>query len=118
MLVSGIADVNSATKHPSQAPEVGDTPSYQLMVLEITSPGELEIKGVLTDIPRVVQSVAFDRAGKRAYMFGCGSMGGATKKGPEEEDVSSLLMVGNIESPGVFTFDASRLPSFNLTYHA
>ena len=35
-------------------------------------------------------------------------MGGATKKGPEEEEMSGLLMVGNIESPGVFTFDPSR----------
>ncbi|HPC90999.1 MAG TPA: EGF domain-containing protein [Myxococcota bacterium] len=108
VLISGMQDVNSATKHPSQAPEVGDTPSFQLMVLEITSPGELEIKGVLTDIPRVVQSVAFDRAGRHAYMLGCGSIGGAAKKGLEEEEISGLLMVGNIESPGVFTFDSSR----------
>jgi DNA-binding beta-propeller fold protein YncE len=123
VLVSGIADVASPAKHPSQAPVIS---SYQLMVLEITSPGELEIKNVLPDIPRVVHSVAFDRAGKRAYMFGCGSMaGGSGNKGPEEEDVSSLLMVGNIESPGVFTFDASRraklqsnLPCLGLNFNS
>ncbi len=107
VLVSGMEDFDSPIKHPSQAPEVGDTPSYPLMVLEISSPGGLEIKNVLTDIPRVVQSVAFDRAGKRAYMFGC-VYGAAKKKEAEEEDLSGLLMVGNIESPGVFAFDASR----------
>ena len=123
VLVSGIADVASPAKHPSQAPVIS---SYQLMVLEITSPGELEIKNVLPDIPRVVHSVAFDRAGRHAYMLGCGSIaGGSGNKGPEEEDVSSLLMVGNIESPGVFTFDASRhaklqsnLPCLGLNFNS
>ena len=106
-------------------PYVENTPYSQLLaVFEITEPGELALKSVLYDIPRPVQSIAFDKAGKHAYMLG-GKAGGLPVKkiqpneagylypnfapdSPIPEDEMDLLMVANIKQPGVVTFDPSH----------
>ena len=106
-------------------PYVEDAPYSQLLaVFEITEPGELALKSVLYDIPRPVQSIAFDKAGKHAYMLG-GKAGGLPVKkiqpneagylypnfapdSPIPEDEMDLLMVANIKQPGVVTLDPSH----------
>ncbi|HQL56642.1 MAG TPA: EGF domain-containing protein [Myxococcota bacterium] len=106
-------------------PYVENTPYSQLLaVFEITEPGELALKSVLYDIPRPVQSIAFDKAGKHAYMLG-GKAGGLPVKkiqpneagylypnfapdSPIPEDEMDLLMVANIKQPGVVTLDPSH----------
>lgn len=98
---------------------------YPMAVFEISAPGELVFKSVLLDLPRAVQSIAFDQAGNHAYMLGGSESGIPRKKAtpnewdmgrlypsdPEEplpEERMDMLMVANIESPGVVTFDSTR----------
>ncbi|HQC45428.1 MAG TPA: hypothetical protein PLC97_09440, partial [Myxococcota bacterium] len=102
-----------------------EPPLFAIMVFEISSPGKLVLKSVLKDIPRAVVSIAFDEAGEHAYMLGCSGQqwyGPVKSFEPDEVDMGypypsfapeppmpgieeELLMVANIQAPGVVTFD-------------
>lgn len=104
-----------------------EPPLFAIMVFEISSPGKLVLKSVLKDIPRAVVSIAFDEAGEHAYMLGCSGRQGwwygpMKSSEPDEVDMGypypsfapeppmpgmeeELLMVANIQAPGVVTFD-------------
>jgi len=111
---------------PYNAYDSGDDPLfYQIAVYEVSAPGKLEFKDLLHGIPRAVQSIAFDKTGKHAYMLGGSNLGLPQKKvtpkesemgrlyptgsvPPLPEEQMDMLLVANIESPGVVTFDSSR----------
>lgn len=131
VLVPGIQAYNQGNDGPIPMSEESDRdedepPLFAIMVFEISSPGKLVLKSVLKDIPRAVVSIAFDEAGEHAYMLGCSGRQGwwygqGKSSEPDEVDMGyaypsfapepplemeeELLMVANIQAPGVVTFD-------------
>ncbi|HNZ03447.1 MAG TPA: EGF domain-containing protein [Myxococcota bacterium] len=107
VVVPGVSPYNTEVTPLDDVPDTTGFALFSMKVFEITAPGVLEFRQIVKDLPRAVQSMAFDRAGTRLYMLG---NNGQILDKPEEEteprqEEMDLLMVANIESPGVVTFD-------------
>lgn len=80
---------------------------YAMAVYRITSPGVLAYQGLVTGLPRAVQSIAFNESGSEAYLLG---NNGRTFQ-PDGTFIASTpdqVMVLEITGPGVVAIDHAR----------
>ncbi len=82
---------------------------YCLGVYHITAPGVVEFAGVVTDLPRAMQSIAFDDNGDKAYMYGNNGQIDCSINEEEELICTILEMDGlyvlDILGPGQVSFN-------------
>jgi len=112
VLVADVAPYNMEDTPLDPVPDTVGNTKFVIAVYEITSPGQLEFKGLLKDIPRAVQSFAFDRLGTKAYLLGNnGRMLDRQEGSPMMPEEFDRLMVANIAGPGQVTFDNEHFAS-------
>jgi DNA-binding beta-propeller fold protein YncE len=92
---------------PYNDPESGDNedPRYAIGVYQIVAPGVLSFTGVVTDLTRATQSVAFNPAGTKAYLSGNGGYAA-------DYDNYNHLAVLNITGPGQVTLDRDNAADY------
>lgn len=110
VLVPDVGPYNKEKTTLDPTPDTTGNTKFAIGVYRITAPGVLEFVNVVKDVPRAVQSMAFDRSGAHVYLLG---NNGWILDRPEDtedflEEEMDLLMVADIESPGVVRFDPTH----------
>lgn len=107
VLVPDVSNYNDSNGLDGTADWSSGMAQYAMAVYRITSPGVLAYQGLVTGLPRAVQSIAFNEAGTEAYLLG---NNGRTYQadGTFIESTPDQVMVLRITAPGVVQLDAAR----------
>lgn len=107
VLVPDVSNYNDANGLDGTADWSSGMAQYAMAVYRITSPGVLAYQGLVTGLPRAVQSIAFDESGSEAYLLGNNGRTYQTD-GTFIESTPDQVMVLRITAPGAVALDAAR----------